>query len=738
MRDESKTKSQLIEELDELRKEVERLQDESKILADSEKKYKELIENSDEAILVTQDSMIKFMNPATMEYFGYTPEELQSNPFTNFIHPDDRKMVEERHVRRINGENIEPTYSFRLLEKNRNIRWLEVNAILISWEGRPASLSFLRDITQRRKTELDLARSELFHRRLLEEAPIGIFYLDSQGTIIFENPSMRRILGATESEVSPVFGKRVFDLKFIQNSGVVPQLELLLAGLNITDQVLHYSSHLGQEFYVQLFGAPLLNELRKVDGAILIAQDITQARRAEEKLRESESKYRTLVDNAMVGVYRTNMNGEVVFANQALVDMVGYDSIDDVNEVGLINLYVEPDQRKRLLDDVKKFKKIDKQEVVFRKKSLEQITVLLSMVADGSNLSGMVVDITDRKRIEQALQESEERLKILFQFAPDAYFLHDLEGRFLDFNKAAAELLGYKKDEIIGERFMSLNMMHPDDISKAAEVGKKNAEGIAVGPDEYTIIRKDGKEIPVEIVTHPVKIRNKTVVLSIARDVTDRKQAEAQIQKSLREKEVLLKEIHHRVKNNLSTVSGLLGLQSKYLEDEQARNLCKESQNRIMSMARIHEKLYQSDDLGSIDFGRYIRSTTDELLKIYKTDQNNINIHLDVDPITFPIHIAVPCGLIINELVTNSLNHAFPESGENDGIIMISLKSIGQNTIEMRIKDNGMGITEDLDSFESKSLGLRLVKLLAEEQLNGNVEIRNKSGTTFIIQFQSS
>ena len=214
-------------------------------------------------------------------------------------------------------------------------------------------------------------------------------------------------------------------------------------------------------------------------------------------------------------------------------------------------------------------------------------------------------------------------------------------------------------------------------------------------------------------------------------DITSRKEAEEKIQKSLEEKEMLLKEIHHRVKNNLMIISSLLSLQSQYIKDKESQDIFKASQNRARSMALIHERLYQSTDLKRIDFGDYIRTLSTELFRTYAGDFGLIDLKINVDDVFLDINTAIPLGLIVNELVTNSLKHAFPEG--KSGQIKIDFHS-KDDQYEFIVKDNGVGLPEDLDYQNTDSLGLKMVTMLTA-QIDGELEQDRTEGITFKITF---
>jgi two-component sensor histidine kinase len=208
----------------------------------------------------------------------------------------------------------------------------------------------------------------------------------------------------------------------------------------------------------------------------------------------------------------------------------------------------------------------------------------------------------------------------------------------------------------------------------------------------------------------------------------------AQLKDSLKEKEILLREIHHRVKNNMQVISGLLTLQEEFSKDEKFIEMIKESQNRIDSMALIHEKLYRSENLSKIDFKEYVEDLVKGLFDSYGITESKIGLKVYGENIYMGIDVAIPCGLIINELVSNSLKHAFPEGKK--GQIEIILNSIGEDMIELLVRDNGVGIPEGIDFRKTDSLGLHIVNILVEHQLHGEITMNKDKGTEFMIRFR--
>lgn len=223
-----------------------------------------------------------------------------------------------------------------------------------------------------------------------------------------------------------------------------------------------------------------------------------------------------------------------------------------------------------------------------------------------------------------------------------------------------------------------------------------------------------------------------TGLVCILRDITEQVKAEDQIKASLREKEVLLQEIHHRVKNNLQVISSLIALQSEYTDDDQMHQMFRESQNRIRSMALVHEQLYRSRDLARIDFSKYIMDLTSNLIHSYQKAIGRIQLHVNCDPIYLDIDTAIPCGLIINELVSNALKHAFPS--DRSGTIMVQFHSSPDQKLTLIVCDDGVGFPDTLNVYKTETLGLQLVTSLTV-QLDATIGLQKVNGTSFEIRF---
>jgi len=466
-----------------------------------------------------------------------------------------------------------------------------------------------------------------------------------------------------------------------------------------------------------------------------------ELRETEKRLTDTQSELNYLksivrhTEDAIVGLA---LDGTILTWNPAAKTIYGYTAREAVgNSVSMVIPPYNTDEISLILAWIKSGERVTHYETLRRRKDGSVISVSLS-VSPIKDVAGKVIgassiarNITTSKKMELKLQESEEKFREVFNNANDAIFLHPIKndgtpGNFAEVNDVACQRLGYTREELL--------QMTPADIDtqenslKTSHMEKLLENGTATF--EAVNLTRDGQEIPVEVNAHIFNLRGDKMVLSLLRDITRRKESEAQLRKSLNEKELLLKEIHHRVKNNLMVISSLLNLQSKYIKDKAALEVFRESQRRARSMALIHTMLYQSTDLKCINFGDYITKLTQELFRTYVTS-DNIQLNLDVGDILLDINTSIPLGLIVNELVSNSLKHAFPH-GETGEITVKFHKNNDHYTFQ--VADTGIGFPEDLDFQKTNSLGMRLVNTLTN-QVDGKIELNTTRGTCFTINF---
>jgi PAS domain S-box-containing protein len=350
----------------------------------------------------------------------------------------------------------------------------------------------------------------------------------------------------------------------------------------------------------------------------------------------------------------------------------------------------------------------------------------------------MVRDITQRKQAEVDLQASEYKFRAIFATMFQFIGLLTPDGTLLEANQTALDFGGLTLEDVRNRPFWEARWWTGSEQTqgqlKAAIAQAAAGEFVRY---EVDVLGAGDTVATIDFSLKPIKDETGKVILLIpeGRDISDRKQAEAELQASLKEKEILLKEVHHRVKNNLQIIYSLLRLQRRTLKDPQAVQSLLDSQGRIESIALVHEKLYRAGNLATVDFAEYIPGLVTNLLSSYNTQSKQIALDIAIAPITLDIDKAVPCGLIINELISNSLKYAFPT--QDTGTIEVAMYTDEAAKIILLIKDDGVGLPPGFDIAQANSLGLQLVQDFVD-QLKGTIQISCSQGTEFRIRFSAS
>jgi len=340
----------------------------------------------------------------------------------------------------------------------------------------------------------------------------------------------------------------------------------------------------------------------------------------------------------------------------------------------------------------------------------------------------------ERKRAAEALRRSEQKYRSIAENVGLGVYrtTADVHGRFIEANPAIVRMFGYRdREELMAVAVDSL-YHDPEDRKKLRRILRRKGH---VRNGEFLMRRKDGSLFPAAVCAVPVKDESGGIrcIDGIIEDITDRKAAEEKLKTSLREKEVLLREIHHRVKNNLQIISSLLNLQSRWIQDPSALKIFQESRDRVRSMALVHEKLYRSENLTQVDFGEYIHNLARHLFLVYGVKPDAVRLEVDARDVFLNINTSIPCGLIANELISNALKHAF--QGREKGRVHIVLRPENRRMFRFVVSDDGVGLPEDVEARNAGSLGLQLVAMLVE-QLQGKMEVDRRGGTTFRILFR--
>lgn len=497
----------------------------------------------------------------------------------------------------------------------------------------------------------------------------------------------------------------------------------------------------GKTLWLDVFYYPELDDNGEPYAIDQIYVDITDRINAENLLRESEDKYRRLTESVPAAIFIYSDN-KFIYGNEYSENITGYTVMEMIGK----NFWelVHPDYREaakqRGYDRVSgkegvparyELKIIDKHGA---DKWLDYNASIINFQGKPAVL-GIAYDITELKRTQQALIDSELKYRTLIENMSEVILYVDNYDRIIFANDNAIRMFGYSKDELIGQ--IAGEILVDDDYRDFIKDRIKLRRHGFTDRFEVQMKTKTGESIWVEISSAPLKDADGKIIGSIGihSDITDRKKYENTIETSLKQKDLLLKEIHHRVKNNLQIISSLIKLQSAHVNDKEIHSMFAESQNRIKTMALIHEKLYRSTDISVIEFYDYIKNLVNSLYSSYGISIDRVKPVIEFRSIYLDIDTAIPCGLIINELISNCLKYAYPDLRK--GEIFIDLNELNENDYLLLIKDDGIGIPESIDFGNTNSLGLKLVKILSE-QLGGTVELIRNNGSEFRISFKRS
>lgn len=456
---------------------------------------------------------------------------------------------------------------------------------------------------------------------------------------------------------------------------------------------------------------------------------------AEEALRLA----RFTMDNVADAVYWIDSKAQIVDVNKTACSMLGY-TREELLHFSVLD--IDPDFTADIwVNTWEKLKGRVKLTIETKHRTKDGRIIPVEIMANYLSFGGRELDcafardISERKRTEEALQGSNERFRSLVESTSDWVWEVDQKGVYTYVSPQILNLLGYAPEEVIGKT--PFDLMPNDEAQRISEIFKSMAANKkSIKNLENFNRQKDGRLVVLETSAVPFYDSHGDFggYRGIDRDITERKLVEERLEASLREKETLLRELYHRTKNNMQVISNLIDLQVLAVNDEKTLKLFKETQNRIKTMALVHEKLYQSKDLSNLNLKDYIGDLANALLGSYQLSEDRISLNLDVENISVSIDTATPCGLIINELMSNSLKHAFP--GDRRGEISIVLHRSEEGEIDMRFSDNGIGLPKGFDFKNKRSLGLTLVRNLSVKQLKGTVEVTTGRPTEFHIEFK--
>ena len=479
--------------------------------------------------------------------------------------------------------------------------------------------------------------------------------------------------------------------------------------------------------------------------------DITLAKLSEEQLQLATEQFRLALEAAPTGMLMIDEAGAIVLVNAQIETIFGYGRNELIG--GRLEMLLperfrahHPGLRQAFAVDPKTRTMGAGRELFGLHKNGTEVPIEIGLnplnIAEGRFVLTAITDMTERKRAS----ETQQRMTALVQSTSDAIVTKDLSGIIRSWNPAAEILLGYTAEEIIGQAGALL--IPADREAEEDNISLRIKQGLRIAPFETIRLRKDGSTVEVSVTISPLLADGGQIVgaSKIMRDITQERAAAGALRAAnsqlelritmrtaeLKERESLLQEIHHRVKNNLQVISSLINMQIRGLEDESSRLALRDCQSRVMTMAQIHEMLYQSADYARVPFAKYARDLTTRILSASGTSPGNVTVQFAMEEVSLPVAQAIPCGLILNELVANSLKHAFPHARR--GTIRVELGFGPDLSVILSVSDDGIGIPPSLNMKTLSSLGVQLVMNLVE-QLEGHIEITRQPGSTFQISF---
>jgi PAS domain S-box-containing protein len=706
-------------------------------LRDSEQRLREVLDYSFDVVYKTDltTGAFTYISPAITRITGYTVDEmlaLDGPAITALIHEQDRAaamgMIADIRSGRLETAELE----YRMRCRDGGYRWL-LNRLSVMQDGQGQPVYMIGsvvDITQQKQALQALEEFQAQLELALSAADMGVFRINPDKSLPRIDERGRRLLGlapqafsGNAQEISraihPDDRSRLFD-EMRANLGRPGTQEMQLR-VTWPDGSLHHLA-VRSRTYLDEQGQP-----SAVYGALW---DITSRILVEQALRESEDKYRALFANQVYAICIFDLPGfRFLEVNDVYLRQYGYTREELISGMTLLDITAETQ------DTLDKSRRMGQGETIFvplRYHRRKDGTLFPVEIVGGTFtwkgrqvMFGLVHDISDRLRAEQALRDSEAKYRVLFENEVYAVSIVELGTlRILDANDTFLRLYGYSREELNGG--LSVMDISAEPLDTSSQVAKMGSTGAAFIPLRLHR-KKDGTVFPVELVAGTFTWQGRQVMFSLIHDISVRRQAELQVERLLKEKELLLREVHHRIKNNMFTISSLLRLQSNRMSDPAAIQALEEASSRVKSMMTIYEMLYRASDLERVRLHTYLDILLDGLSLSLGTPVLQVDLVKDLEDADAPVGLCFPLGLVVNELVTNAYKYAF--AGRSRGQVRVSLRRRGES-LDLSVADDGVGLPPDLDPRSSESFGMGLVRILAQ-QMQADLRIERQEGTTF-------
>ncbi|MBL57914.1 MAG: hypothetical protein CMP61_12080 [Flavobacteriales bacterium] len=741
------------------------------LLRQSELKHRLLFSEANDAIMIFKGHEMVDCNEKTLTMFD--------SP--NFTQIAGKKLYELMPEKQPNGEDSILNYHYKMQKaidgESQFFYWKHSKTNGTQFDSEVSINSFnvenevfvqviVRDITQRKIAEEQKNQSIKSYFEIFNSSSDLIFIVSGQGEVIDVNQPVLDTYEMLKTEIVGTPFEQLGELQIMSDD------DLIKMGKAWTGEAQKFEWHCTTKKGKVIPLEMILHPGTYFGKEVIIAsgRDISERLHNEKIMRQSETRFRTLAAHAPIGIFLTDNQGKAIYVNEKLKEIAYFPSVDGFMENWLSK--VHPDDRARVKRYADITEKDNHQQYEYRlipkKGDQRYVKAQVNLLKDRKgNVLGRVGTIEDFTREFEAakLGKEAEKEKLRAEFAEettrklqqeidvriaaekelksakefnqyiigssiDMIIATDINGNITEFNKAASEGFGYESTKIVGTYVDPLFAEERDKetiLKKVFQERKWSGEVLCKRANKTTFTGYLSASVLVD--------GEKEIIgtMGVLRDITELKKAEVELKNNVQQKEILLKEVHHRVKNNLQVISSILNLQTGYIDDEHTLEIIRECQDRIKSMAFIHESLYQKEDLAEVNLSEYLQNLCNNLKHSYRTPDRNILIDFDIDEISLSLDAAIPCGLIVNELVSNCFKYAFND--QNTGSIKVSLAKDNNNNKLLVVHDSGQGLPQDLNIETNDSLGLQLVWTLVD-QIDGAIQYEYDKGSRFVINFK--
>lgn len=719
-----------------------------------------------------------YVSPNIKKILGYGHDELVKNEdfFTDRLKSSREEFLrEEKLIKGYQKNNVVKNhhFAFKIMKKSGEEAWLENNLVPITNSKGKIEffINILRDITEQKEADIEIENQYINYRNLLDNSPVA-YIIHDHGVCLYVNNALLNLLRLRNK--NQILGK--FALDFFQESdrkralermgevyqknsrknrfnsysiigadGTLIDVEVksVLIKFNNKDCILSLVNNLSEQRQREKEKAK--TQITEITNKQL-QKEVKERQEAEKNLTEKTAHLSAIFESSTHLIWSVNDKFQVTSFNKNFHNTVKLQHGISIKPGFKIDEHLLRNKQEYVnfwypkYEQAFKGKKLEFEKEDYNEKSVYR-KIFINPIFNENNevkeISCIANDITDSKIYEQKLLNQTGKLSAIFDSSHHYIWTIDRDEKLTSFNKNYYDLITslYNTKPFLG---IVLNRGVLSNDKEYNELLKfhydKAFRGLATS-FEIETRDKDYKNVYLEIFLNPIYENDKVVEVSgIAHNITEKKHVQQRMELSLKEKEVLLREVHHRVKNNMQVISSILNLQSSYVSDDYALTLLKESQNRIKTMAYIHESLYQNKSFTSVNFSDYVYTLVNNIVQSYSYSSEKIKLDLNIEKITLSLDSSIPAGLIINELITNSIKHAFP--GERQGLITFNLRC-ENNFVFLELKDNGVGFATGVDFENSHSLGLQLVNTLIE-QIEGELKFKSQKGigTEVLVTFK--